>query len=71
MTTMTSNLGYHQQQVVDEAKKRLSTNSWYSGVCLDQLPSEEECANDFEGAVTMLEMDTAYHDADDFFSPND
>lgn len=66
-----SERGHNQQLVIDEARKRLSDNPWFIGVCLNNLPSEDDCANDFEGAVTALEMDTAFHDADDFFSPND
>jgi hypothetical protein len=58
-----------QQKVLDEARKRLAERPWFAGVCCDEFPSDQKCREDFDGAVTQLEMATAYWDAPDFWNP--
>jgi hypothetical protein len=52
-----------QQRAVTAARARLQGKPWFSGVCLDNMPSDNEIREDFEGAVTQLAIDTAYWDA--------
>lgn len=61
-----------QETVANTAKARLYKEPWFRGVCIDEMPSDEEIKADFEGAVTTVMLDTAYHDADvDFLNGDD
>lgn len=57
-----------QQKVFNAAKKRLARKPWYRGVCCDDFPSDKECRENPEDAITAVEMQTALFDAPDFFS---
>lgn len=57
-----------QQKVVEAAKERLKKYSWFTGVCLDQLPDDARIDADFEGSVDLLVDDTAYWDGPGFSS---
>ncbi len=52
----------NQKRVFEEAKRRLQSEPWYKGVCIDNLPDEDYCIENFEDAVSMLEFDTALWD---------
>lgn len=52
-----------QQAVIEAAAAKLKKNSWFRGVCLDNLPSDEEIDREgFEEAVEALVLDTAFWD---------
>lgn len=57
-----------QEKVFLEAQIRLSVKPWYSGVCFDQFPSDRECQEDFEDAVSYVMVTTAMWDDPDFFT---
>ncbi len=53
----------NQQIAFDKAKARLSAFKWYTGVCMDNFPSEDKCTNDMECAVNSIFDETAQWDA--------
>lgn len=55
-----------QKKVVEVAVERLSGEWWYSGVSVDDIPSDFEIEADFEGAVTQVMLETAYWDQPNF-----
>lgn len=57
-----------QKKVFEEAKKRLIDKDWYSGVCLDNFPTDKAIKRSFEDAVCNVMMETAYWDAPNFFN---
>lgn len=56
-----------QEKVTTAAKERLKNYKWFRGVCIDELPSDKQISEDFDGAVTDVTMSTAMWDANDFF----
>lgn len=57
-----------QKRVVNEARNRLKNLPWYSGICIDNLPTEEEISESFENAVLAVCAETAMYDSPDFFN---
>ena len=52
----------HQARLIEEVRRRLKRESWFRGVCLDHLPSDDEIACDFEGCVEGLIVETEMWD---------
>jgi len=57
-----------QQKVFDEVEKNLKQYSWFSGVCIDNFPTDERIKKDFEECVDDVMMETAYWDAPNFMN---
>jgi hypothetical protein len=57
-----------QNKVFEEAKKRLKKKKWFRGICVDNLPSDKDCRDDFEGAVSELIFETAMWDNPNFYN---
>lgn len=55
-----------QNKVFNEAKARLSRKAWYKGVCADHFPDDQQCANEFERAVSNVIWETAQWDDPNF-----
>ena len=52
-----------QRKVVETAERKLKKESWYHGVCLDNLMVDSKINNDtFDEAVRLLVDDTIYFD---------
>lgn len=56
-----------QEKVITAAKEILQKYSWYSGVCVDNVPSDKEIELDFEEAVQGVVFETAMWDDPDFY----
>ena len=56
-----------QEKVFNKAKENLQQYPWFSGICCDDMPSDDEIKENFDSAVTTIEMNTAYWDAPNFF----
>lgn len=59
MTTLTE----AQQKVVQEAQRRIARNPWYNGLCIDELPTDKDCKENFADAVETLVGGTEIWDA--------
>jgi hypothetical protein len=58
---MEDNLTISQKKAIQAAKWRMAEYSWFKGqVCMDNLPSDEECKKDFNGAVLEICIETAF-----------
>ena len=57
-----------QQHAINAARAELQYESWFVGVCLDYLPTDQELQHDFVGCIEMLIVDTAYHDNPNLFT---
>lgn len=55
-----------QQEAVNLAKEKLKDKPWFEGVCIDNLPTEEECKENLEDAVNSIVFETCMWDAPDF-----
>ena len=51
-----------QKAVIAKARRYLKAKPWYSGVCVDNLPSEQDCKKDPRAAVLSIIMETEYWD---------
>lgn len=52
-----------QQRVFDLAKKRLQEQPWYSGVCMDSFPSDEDIRQKgINACVQQVFDETSYWD---------
>lgn len=58
----------NQTKVFKEAKKRLSKYNWFKGVCLDNFPEENDCANNFIDCVNSVILETEMYDNPNFFN---
>jgi len=47
-----------QEEAVEAAALRLKNKKWFRGVCLDNLPDDEEIERDFNAAVDKIIMET-------------
>lgn len=59
-------LGRNQKLVFDAVEERLKPKAWFRGVCLNNFPSEDECVDDFQGSVSLVEFETAMYDDPNF-----
>ncbi len=59
-----------QQKVFDAAKNKLKDESWYSGICCDEFPEDEEIDKDFDEAVNSVCFLTAFYDDPNFMRGN-
>jgi len=55
-----------QQQVFNEAKRRLRNEPWFCGICGDDFPVDADILADFEGSVTGVMFATAMWDDPNF-----
>ena len=62
MNDVNDKLSKRQNEVFEAAKALLEKEPWYRGVCIDNFPSDEICETDFDRAVSMVYVETAYHD---------
>ena len=53
-----------QQEIIDEASRRLQGTDWFRGLCLDNLMNDHQIMQDREAAIEALIMDTYYWDGD-------
>jgi hypothetical protein len=60
-----------QKAVFDEAKAQMRPHAWYTGVCIDNFPSNSECVNNFKEAVDSVVANTALWDAPSPYSDTD
>lgn len=51
-----------QQQVFDEAKKRLKRYDWFCGICMDDFPTDVAIKENFDDAVDGVVMLTEMWD---------
>lgn len=54
-----------QQKAVEAAKEILKDKPWFRGVCLDNLPTDKEIEQNFDGAVASIVFETEYWDNPD------
>jgi hypothetical protein len=57
------NLGENQIKVLAAAKQKINQEAWFRGICVDHVPTEQECIDDFAGAVNSVVCETMYWDA--------
>jgi hypothetical protein len=58
----------NQNNVVNEARKRLKDKPWYRGICLDNVPTDSAIdAEGFEKAVQDVVLETSFWDNPSFF----
>jgi len=58
-----------QKDVMEKVRENLQDRPWFSGVCCDNFPTDKVCRENFDEAVTQVEMETAYWDAPNFWNP--
>lgn len=52
-----------QNEVIQEARKRLEGKPWFKGICTDDLPMDREIEEDREGCIHRVMDQTTYWDA--------
>jgi hypothetical protein len=59
-----------QKQACALARKQIEGKPWFRGLCLDNMPTDEEIAcMGLHEAATSIAFQTAYWDADDVMNP--
>lgn len=56
----------NREKVVEEAKRRIRGESWFKGVCVNHIPNEQDCEDNFEHCVNQVILETEMWDNPDF-----
>ncbi len=57
-----SRFSNRQEAVINRARRMLKKEPWYRGVCVNRVPSEQECKRNPRRAMLDIYLETHYYD---------